>query len=111
MRQLNPDQDALRALDTMGAADPVAATYELDSAGLLVGGDRNPRPVLDRLTFSRPVGVAFSKHGGVLAEVCPGCGAPIAVDETGRCRHCGIEVILRNRDWVLSEVATRPQMD
>src|SRR5215469_16151756 len=138
MRQLNPDQDALRALDTMGAADPefdpdafiervatlyphlllalrdlssdlarvvidpalrrdlgameagrrragrravvesvsvscvavrsagrpggrhaitvdfsgVAATYELDSAGRLVGGDRNPRPILDRWTFS-----------------------------------------------------------
>jgi len=87
----------------------VAARYELDTAGRLVGGDRNPRPILDRWTFTRPVGVASSKHGGVLAEACPSCGAPIAVDESGRCRHCGTEVILGNRDWVLSEVATRPQ--
>jgi len=85
----------------------VAATYELDTAGRLVGGDWNPRAIRDRWTFTRPVGVASIKHGGVLAEVCPNCGAPIAVDESGRCRHCGAEVILGNRDWVLSEVATR----
>ena len=87
----------------------VAAAYELDAAGRLAGGDREPRAIRDRWTFTRPVGVASSKHGGVLAEVCPGCGAPIAVDERGHCRHCGAEIVLGNRDWVLSEVATRGQ--
>lgn len=87
----------------------VAVTYELDAAGRLVGGDRSPRPIRDRWTFTRPVGVGSSAHGGVLAEVCPSCGAPIAVDESGRCRHCRAEVVLGNRDWVLSEVATRSE--
>jgi hypothetical protein len=87
----------------------VAVTYELDAAGRLVGGDRSPRSIRDRWTFTRPVGVGSSKHGGVLAEVCPSCGASIAMNESGRCQHCRAEVILGNRDWVLSEVATRPQ--
>jgi hypothetical protein len=85
----------------------VAATYELDTAGRLVGGDRRPGPIRDRWTFTRPIGVVSSAHGGVLAEACPTCGAPIAVDESGHCRHCGSEVILENRDWALSEIATR----
>jgi hypothetical protein len=107
---------AVRAAGHQGARDTitvdfsgVAVTYELDAAGLLVGGSRSPRPIYDRWTFTRPVGVGSSAHGGVLAEVCPSCGAPIAVDDSGRCRHCRAEVVLGNRDWVLSQVATRPK--
>ena len=89
----------------------IAATYELDAAGQLVAGDRSPRAIRDRWTFTRPVGVATSNHGGVLAEACPLCGAPVALDESGRCRHCGAEVSLGNRDWALTEVAQRRQAD
>ena len=84
-----------------------AATYEVDASGNLVAGDRTPRPVQDRWTFTRPVGTETSEHGGALAEVCPLCGAPIGLDERGRCRHCGGEVTLGTHGWVLTGIGQR----
>jgi uncharacterized Zn finger protein (UPF0148 family) len=83
-----------------------AAEYALDGAGRLLSGDREPHRVFDRWTFQRPEGVTTRSHGGVLAEVCPRCGAPIELDGEGRCRHCAAAVTLGQQDWVLVAAGT-----
>jgi len=94
------DRDAI-SVDVSG----VAAKYEVDASGSLVAGDRTPRAIHDRWTFTRPVGAETSERGGAPTMVCPLCGAPIELDERGRCRHCGGEVTLGTRDWVLTKLA------
>ena len=88
----------------------VAATYELDSAGR--GSGRQEAAPYPRSLDLQPAG------GGRVQQArrrprrgLPQLWSSIAVDESGRCRLSGTEVILGNRDWVLSEVARRAQWD
>lgn len=84
----------------------VSARYQVDRTGLVVQGDKQPSRIVDRWTFTREAGVSTSSHGGVLAEKCSTCGAPIDINDHGRCVHCGAEVTLGNQDWVLSGIST-----
>lgn len=84
----------------------ISARYEIDAAEQVVKGESIPQRIADRWIFTRPAGVTTSAHGGVLIERCTACGAPIELDNEGRCAHCGAKVTLGTGDWVLSGTST-----
>lgn len=65
-------------------------------------------PVVDRWTFVRPPGVRTSLSGGVLAECCTVCAAPIDIDDAGCCSHCGTDITLGTHDWTLTAIRPWP---
>lgn len=67
-------------------------------------------PAVDRWTFVRPPGVSTSASGGVLAERCAVCAAPIDIDDAGRCGHCGTEITLGTHDWTLTAMRPWPAL-
>jgi hypothetical protein len=72
--------------------DAAAADYEIDQQGKLVFGDRTIRPFTEEWTFQRSVGVATLQKPGTLENTCPGCGAPVSLNQIGECRYCKVAV-------------------
>lgn len=80
------------------------ADYEVDATGRVVFGDRSVRPFFEEWTFQRSVGAATSKQGGTLENICPCCGAPVALTQIGECRYCKAAVTSGKFDWVVSRI-------
>jgi predicted lipid-binding transport protein (Tim44 family) len=86
--------------------DAVAADYLVDeSTGSLVDGDRVDRRFSRYLTFERAAGTK-TPEVGVLDNKCPSCGSPLALAESGECRHCGAAVASGHFDWVITRFET-----
>jgi predicted lipid-binding transport protein (Tim44 family) len=81
-----------------------AADFEVDQDGKLVFGDRTVRPFTEDWTFQRSVGVATLQKPGTLENTCPGCGAPVALNQIGECRYCKAAVTSGKFDWVVSRI-------
>jgi predicted lipid-binding transport protein (Tim44 family) len=84
--------------------DAAAADYEIDQQGKLVFGDRTIRPFTEEWTFQRSVGVATLQKPGTLENTCPGCGAPVSLNQIGECRYCKVAVTSGKFDWVVSRI-------
>ena len=81
-----------------------AADFEVDKDNRIVFGDRTLRPFTEDWTFQRSVGVATTEKPGTLENTCPGCGAPIALNQIGECRYCRAAVTSGKFDWVVSRI-------
>jgi predicted lipid-binding transport protein (Tim44 family) len=81
-----------------------AADFETDQAGKVVFGDRTVRPFTEDWTFQRSVGVATLQKPGTLENTCPGCGAPVSLNQIGECRYCKAAVTSGKFDWVVSRI-------
>lgn len=81
-----------------------AADYEVDQDGKLVFGDRTVKPFTEDWTFQRSVGVATLQKPGTLESTCPGCGAPVSLNQIGECRYCKAAVTSGKFDWVVSRI-------
>ena len=81
-----------------------AADFEVDKDNRIVFGDRTVRPFTEDWTFQRSVGVATTEKPGTLENTCPGCGAPIALNQIGECRYCRAAVTSGKFDWVVSRI-------
>jgi predicted lipid-binding transport protein (Tim44 family) len=81
-----------------------AADFEMDKDNRIVFGDRTVRPFTEDWTFQRSVGVATTEKPGTLENTCPGCGAPIALNQIGECRYCRAAVTSGKFDWVVSRI-------
>ena len=81
-----------------------AADFEVDRDDRIVFGDRTVRPFTEDWTFQRSVGVATTQKAGTLENTCPGCGAPIALNQIGECRYCRAAVTSGKFDWVVSRI-------
>lgn len=55
-------------------------------------------------SFMRRRGVA-SRSEGFLDPGCPSCGAPLDINQTAKCTHCGALVNSGEYDWVLAEIS------
>jgi predicted lipid-binding transport protein (Tim44 family) len=84
--------------------DAAAADYEVDASGKMVYGDRSIQPFSELWTFQRSVGVASTARAGTLESACPGCGAPVALNQIGECRYCKAAVTSGKFDWVVSRI-------
>jgi hypothetical protein len=76
--------------------------YTLDAAGNVVGGDRaKERQYSEYWTLIR----GASRTGAPRTDpVCPNCGAPLDINQTGHCGHCRAKVTSGEFDWVLSRI-------
>jgi predicted lipid-binding transport protein (Tim44 family) len=81
-----------------------SSDYEVDPTGRIVFGDRSTRPFAEEWTFQRSVGVATSAKPGTLENICPNCGAPLALTQIGECRYCKAAVTSGRFDWVVSRI-------
>lgn len=69
--------------------------------GSYVSGNNNSRIQVDyMLTFTKKVNVM--KQG--IARKCPGCGAPMNINESGKCEYCGAIYNLDDYDWILTKL-------
>lgn len=71
------------------------------SNGSLISGNDNSRVQVNyELTFTKKKDV---KEQGI-ARKCPGCGAPISVNTSGRCIYCDGIYNQEDYDWVLTKL-------
>lgn len=69
--------------------------------GSYVSGNNNSRIQVDyMLTFTKKVNVM--KQG--IARKCPGCGAPMNINESGKREYCGAIYNLDDYDWILTKL-------
>ena len=55
-------------------------------------------------SFLRKPGTQTLEGKGLVEGVCPNCGAPLELSESGRCEHCDAVITSGEYDWVLSEI-------
>jgi uncharacterized tellurite resistance protein B-like protein len=55
-------------------------------------------------SFLRKPGVQTLAGKGLVEGVCPNCGAPLELSDSGRCSHCDAIITSGEYDWVLSEI-------
>ena len=78
--------------------------YLMDEDGNYVSGDQNVRSErANYLTFNKKIN--HEETGSV--RKCPGCGASIDVNASGKCAYCGTIYNLDDKDWVLTSIETR----
>ena len=78
-----------------------SADYDTDASGAVVRGDRLAFDWQGDWVFQRSGAAATPASGGVLAQRCPGCGAPLDVDDAGCCATCHAPVMDGSGDWVI----------
>ncbi|MCA9718352.1 MAG: Tim44 domain-containing protein, partial [Myxococcales bacterium] len=81
-------------------ATAIDQTVHIESGAIVAGGE-TPREYSEYWTLIRSstrAGEASDKKS------CPNCAAPLAVNMTGNCSHCGVKVTGGEFDWVLSKI-------
>ncbi len=61
-------------------------------------------PFTEYWSFLRKPGVQTLKGKGLVEGVCPNCGSPIELSDTGRCESCDSVLASGEYDWVLAEI-------
>ena len=76
--------------------------YILDlNSGNVVSGNDSARIQVDyMLTFEKFAGATFQG----IAKTCQACGAPMDVNNSGKCEYCGSIYKQEAHDWVLSNI-------
>ena len=72
-----------------------------EPTGLTLRGGPEVATWSEDLTFARSAGAVTPASGGLPANRCPSCGAPLDLDPGGACRYCKGVVTAGNYDWVL----------
>ncbi len=76
--------------------------YVVDSRWNVISGSKTkPRPFTEYWTFIRAKDFSEKAYN---SEECPSCGAPIKLNQSGKCEYCGTVVTGGNFDWVLSRI-------
>ena len=72
-------------------------------SGEFVSGINNRRvEKINHLVFEKIIGNSYTK----IAQKCPGCGANIDVNKSGKCAYCGTIFDAENYDWILTSIET-----
>ena len=61
-------------------------------------------PFTEYWSFLRKPGVQTLEGKGLVEGVCPNCGAPIELSDTGQCENCDSVLTSGEYDWVLAEI-------
>lgn len=73
---------------------------DLSNGKIVSGDDYSRRQVNYMLTFTKKVDTK-DQHA---IRRCPGCGAPLNVNDSGKCEYCGAIYNQEDYDWVLSKL-------
>jgi hypothetical protein len=79
-----------------------------DATGLTLRGSAEQRTWSEDLTFGRSAEATSPAAGGLPAQRCPSCGAPLDLDYDGACRYCHGIVTAGRHDWVLTGYRCEP---
>ena len=78
--------------------------YLMDEDGNYISGDTDVRSEKNNhLIFTKKIN--YQKSGAV--RKCPGCGASIDVNASGKCPYCGTIYNQEDKDWILTSIETR----
>ena len=67
----------------------------------VVSGDNTRRVEnINYLTLEKTINSGYNSS----ARKCPGCGANISVNTSGKCEYCGSIFNIENYDWVLTSI-------
>ena len=61
-------------------------------------------PFTEYWSFLRKPGVQTLEGKGLVEGVCPNCGTPIELSDTGKCESCDSVLTSGEYDWVLAEI-------
>lgn len=87
--------------------DVVAAPHYIDATtGQVRSGTTTDQRAGEDWLFERDAGTLTVQSGGVTAQKCPSCGAPLQLDEVGQCRFCKADVTSGKFDWVVAAMDT-----
>ncbi len=78
----------------------------IDNPDTVVSGSKNRTFYLDfRWQFTRSAGgQTDAASDAVKTGNCPNCGAPINLNQSGKCEYCGSVISTTEYDWVLSKI-------
>lgn len=77
--------------------------YVTDRDGNLIRGSKTERQTrVYRTDFVRPDGKTTTSRQKEEALVCPGCGAPVQANVSGKCAYCGCIVLAGTHDWAMN---------
>lgn len=75
--------------------------YKVDEKFNVVSGDNTRRVEnINYLTLEKTINSGYNSS----ARKCPGCGANISVNTSGKCEYCGSIFDIENYDWVLTSI-------
>lgn len=76
-----------------------------DADGSLVSGDRSREKFMTyEWTLIRAKGVKTAHDQGVGQVNCPSCGAPMSINQSGKCEYCGSVLTSGQYDWIISAI-------
>ncbi len=76
-----------------------------DADGSLVSGDRSREKFMTyEWTLIRAKGVKTTHDQGVGQVNCPSCGAPMSINQSGKCEYCGSVLTSGQYDWIISAI-------
>ena len=74
------------------------------SGKVIMGNKKEVFDTIYQLTFIRHKEIKTTLIDGVIANICPHCGAPVDSASAGRCQYCGSIVHSGEFNWVLSNL-------
>ncbi len=75
------------------------------SSGKRIANSSLPRSHFEECwSFVRRRGARTRNAEGLIEGQCPGCGAPLNVNQSAKCASCGVLVRSGEHDWVLAEI-------
>ena len=90
--------------------DARSTDYDVDASRQVVRGTTAPGDWAEDWVFERNAAAVTPGGGGVLAQRCPNCRAPLELDDQGQCTSCHAPVMDGTRDWVVVAVQ-RPEQE
>lgn len=76
-----------------------------DQTGELIRGSKSKELFMTyEYTFLRRKGVKTQKKEQVSTVNCPNCGAPLSINQSGKCEYCGSVVSHGEYNWVISNI-------
>ena len=83
--------------------------YKVDekSGNMVSGAKEQSPPFTEFWTFLRKAGTKTRDVPTVKEKKCPNCGAPLEINESGKCKFCKANVVSGDFDWVLSKITQR----
>jgi hypothetical protein len=75
-----------------------------DKTGQVADGHKEPRPFTEYWAFVRSYDKKTQKPAETKAYLCSNCGAPLEINESGKCAYCGVVSTAAAFDWVVDTI-------
>jgi Tim44-like domain len=75
-----------------------------DKTGQVADGHKEPRPFTEYWAFVRRYDKRTQKPAETKAYLCSNCGAPLEINESGKCSYCGTLSTAAAFDWVVDTI-------